>query len=941
VRSVNLLALAAANGHVSTLDPTVAQLLADIRSSTSGTGSITDLEDPVLQRFSWNVDQKSLNKYPTGKFDYNISSNHRVTASGNWHHINSNPDTLNGRDPQFPGMAVQGTQDSYRYSIYGSLRSTLWGTVVNEFKVGGTGGATYFANEIGASMWSNSFGNEGGFKLGINTANISNPSSGSATSSREASTKVAENTVNWVKGSHSFNFGGAFTQADVWLFNQTHVPSLTFDVATSDPAKGMFSTGNFPGSSSTQRGDAEDLYATLVGRLTQISANARLDPATAQYVYLGPSLQEGRLREFGFWFQDAWRPRPDLTINLGLRYELQLPFYALNDSYTTPMVEDVWGVSGLASTCSDLSNVNPTDCNLFRPGLTPGKSPELFPFNANTRAYSIDKDNWAPSVGAAWTPSSDGGWLAKFLGQPGDTVLRAGFARAFNRPGMSDFTGRLDDNPGIAITTNRSESNDNFGPFPVLLRNGDLSPAEFPLTREFPMTQVVTGAINVFDPNLQVPYADTWSAGYQRAVSRNIAAEIRYVGTRSRDLWTNYDLNELNIHENGFLTEFLAAQQNLQANIEAGRGSNFRYFGPGTGTSPLPIFLAYFSGLPSAMASDPTRYGSSLFANTTYTNPMARFNPNPFTAANALDSTAGQRANALAAGLPANFLLTNPEVLGGAIISGHGGYTRYHSMQLEVRRRMANGFQFQANYTYGDVVSSSRFSFRVPRQLRQDTGSEGGVTHALKANWLFELPFGQGRRFASNAGPVLDRIVGGWQIHGVTRFQSGQLVNFGNVRMVGFDTSDLRDMYFHRIDADGRVTMLPDDVIDNTVKAFSVSSTSATGYSDLGVPEGRYFAPANGADCIETIAGGLGDCGEGEIVISSPLLKQLDISVVKAVPITGRVRAEFRIEMLNAFNWVNYSPVTGLGDDPTDYEVTGLNGIPTSRIIQLVSRVTW
>jgi hypothetical protein len=135
--------------------------------------------------------------------------------------------------------------------------------------------------------------------------------------------------------------------------------------------------------------------------------------------------------------------------------------------------------------------------------------------------------------------------------------------------------------------------------------------------------------------------------------------------------------------------------------------------------------------------------------------------------------------------------------------------------------------------------------------------------------------------------------------------------------------------------------MLPDDVRQNTVRAFSIDATSTTGYSDLGAPEGRYFAPANGPDCIETIDGALGDCGEGEIVLSSPLLKQLDISIVKAVPITGRVRAEFRVEMLNAFNWVNYSPVTGLGDDPTDYEVTGLNGIPTSRIIKLVSRITW
>ena len=58
----------------------------------------------------------------------------------------------------------------------------------------------------------------------------------------------------------------------------------------------------------------------------------------------------------------------------------------------------------------------------------------------------MDWNNLAPSVGLAWTPSSEGsGWLASFLGQPGDTVFRAGFSRAYQRNGMGDFTGRLDD----------------------------------------------------------------------------------------------------------------------------------------------------------------------------------------------------------------------------------------------------------------------------------------------------------------------------------------------------------------------------------------------------------------------------------------------------------------------------------------------------------------
>ncbi len=112
------------------------------------------------------------------------------------------------------------------------------------------------------------------------------------------------------------------------------------------------------------------------------------------------------------------------------------------------------------------------------------------------------------------------------------------------------------------------------------------------------MTDVVTGDIMTFDPNLQVPYSQTWTAGWQRKLTSDIAVEARYVGTRSLQSWLTYNYNEINIVENGFLDEFRLAQQNLQANVAAGRGTGatFALSRPGTGTSPLPTFLAYFNG---------------------------------------------------------------------------------------------------------------------------------------------------------------------------------------------------------------------------------------------------------------------------------------------------------------------------------------------------------
>ena len=84
-----------------------------------------------------------------------------------------------------------------------------------------------------------------------------------------------------------------------------------------------------------------------------------------------------------------------------------------------------------------------------------------------------------------------------------------------------------------------------------------------------------------------------------------------------------------------------------------------------------------------------------------------------------------------------------------------------------------------------------------------------------------------------------------------SRIQSGRLVDLGNVRLVGMTADDVQKMFKLRFDDAGKkVWMLPQDVIDNTIRAFSVSPTSASGYAG-DAPTGRYFMPANGPDCIE------------------------------------------------------------------------------------------
>ena len=301
------------------------------------------------------------------------------------------------------------------------------------------------------------------------------------------------------------------------------------------------------------------------------------------------------------------------------------------------------------------------------------------------------------------------------------------------------------------------------------------------------------------------------------------------------------------------------------------------------------------------------------------------------------------RANALAAGLPANFFVANPDLLGGANLTTNNGRTNYNSLQVELRRRLSQGLQFQASYVFGNAMQSQFETFRRSTFMVRDTGGEGDLTHVLKANVVYDLPFGRGRHFGGNAGGALDRLIGGWQIGLTSIVRSGQLVDLGNVRLVGMSRGDVEQMFRLRFDDAGHtVWMLPQDVIDNTIKAFSVSATSPTGYSNLGAPQGRYFAPANGPDCLEVDNGAdYGECGSRSLVVTGPTFKQYDFRISKRTPIVGRVNFEFAAELLNAFNHPNFVPVGGLGSDISNYEVTALTGTNTARVIQLVTRINW
>jgi hypothetical protein len=962
-RSIDLLALAAANGQTSTLDPTIRQVLADIRSSTGVAGGVNSV-DANIDRLTFNNDVESTNHLPTLRGDVNLTDKHRASVAWNYQKPYTFPDTLNNRDPSFPGFPVAGGQESKRIAFSTWFRSNLRSNLVNEGRYGYSGAPVYFNPQFDPSLWSDSPASMNGVNLTFPSvgSTLQSPGSNPTPSSRNATADLIEDTVTWLKGKHSLTTGFSWTQYTLWANNQTLLPTATFGVGPADPALAMFNGTNLPNASSAQLTAAQNLYALLTGRINQVTSDARIDEQTGQYTYLGLGVQRARMRETDVFIQDQWRIKSNVTINAGVRYGLQFPFSPLNSNYSWASMTEVCGVSGVGSDGT---------CNLFQPGIRAPKT-TLPQFTEGTPGYNTDTNNIAPSIGVVWTPQTRHGWLGTLMGPPDQFVIRGGYARNYSRPGLTDFSTPFNNNTGLVLSLTQVPTTS------MLLRDGSITQPPFNPTPAYPLTPSLTSSVNGFAPNIQVPSADSFTVGIQRALSRNMSMEIRYVGTRGHDAWVVQNYNEFNIIENGFLNEFRQAQANLKANIAAGQPATFAYTGA-SGTVPLPIFLAYFNGVNSSQAGDPSKYTGANWISNTNQAFLAEKNPNPqafacltvsgcsaTTRQNGFIGNATFRANAAAAGLPANFFIANPDTLAGANITNSIGSTRYNALQTELRRRFSNGLQFQANYVYGKQYSSNFGRLNDPQlTLRKDqvslrqTSDPGDITHTFKMNVVYDLPFGEGHRFGSGNG-VVSRLTGGWQVGVASIIRSGQLVDLGNLRLVGMTAHDVEKMFKLRFDDAGRhVYLLPQDVIDNTIAAFNTSPTSPTGYAGA-PPTGRYFAPANGPDCIEVDAAArYGDCAGRSLVVTGPTFQQTDLRFTKRTAIAGRTNFEFGVNVLNVFNNPNFLPVghvttatsinggAGSGTANTgtnvlsNYELTALAGTNTSRLIELVFRVNW
>src|SRR4029453_16690555 len=190
-------------------------------------------------------------------------------------------------DVRFPGMLNFGNQASWRTTGSVTLRSTLASNFVNEL----IGGWANFPEQFSTNLTTDMFADQQGVSLNL-AGLITGATTDTTRSPRNTPNWSIDDNISWLRGSHSFTFGGSFLQVTHTQNGDDVVPTVGLGLnTTNDPAAAMFTTANFPGASTTLLGEARSLYAILTGRVTQIAGTARLNNAGTEYVYLGNLLQ--------------------------------------------------------------------------------------------------------------------------------------------------------------------------------------------------------------------------------------------------------------------------------------------------------------------------------------------------------------------------------------------------------------------------------------------------------------------------------------------------------------------------------------------------------------------------------------------------------------------------------------------------------------------------
>ena len=316
--------------------------------------------------------------------------------------------------------------------------------------------------------------------------------------------------------------------------------------------------------------------------------------------------------------------------------------------------------------------------------------------------------------------------------------------------------------PGITTTV----TNTAFGQAGGRLRQGlpSLQPTTSPESFLQPPA-ASNNSIHVVDPNLQTPITHGWAITYQRQLFSQTLFEIAYVGRRAEHLFGAYNVNQAEIFSNGFIDAF-----NI---VKAG------------GESPLINQIGAFDTrrLAGETGSAMVR---RVFSAEIPLNSVAAV------AASLGQRIEGGKTTSELAGLGPYFFFPYPQFLNGVNVIDSEDYSRYHALELKLERRFAKGYSYLVGYTFsrskdtrsfdpaftrvatGNAQSASSTPFDIHNRDLNYALSDFDRPHVLQVQAAWELPFGQGRRFAGEVSRLTDVLIGGWTLSGQAVSQSGR-----------------------------------------------------------------------------------------------------------------------------------------------------------------------
>ncbi len=620
--------------------------------------------------------------------------------------------------------------------------------------------------------------------------------------------------VSWVRGRHTFQFGAAL--AFIRNPRTSQLASFSDGVTNASwlDTAGFANTGADFDPTSTGRPDVSPDFANsydypmiaLLGMVTQVDA-------AYNYLKDGSVLPQGAAvtRHFAFngyefYGQDSFKVKPNLTITYGLRWSLFSPPWETTGLQVAPNFSLTDFFKGRANNmvAGIPSNVDP----LVQFDLAG-------PANGGKKGfYDWDKKNFGPRLSVAWSPRPQNGLLKALFGEGDKSTLRAGFGVVYDRIGAGlvstfDANGSFGlstslTNPAGVITAADAPRLTDIHKIPTTDNSGNTiffpaPPGAFPQT--FPDT-LDTGGFAItwgLDDKIKTPYAYTLDLSVGRELPHGFSIEASYVGRLAHrgliqeDLAMPLDL----VDKKSGIDYFSAAQALAKVYLTGIPTENVTaaMIGPTAAywqdmIRPLQSGGAYrirrcTTGGPTGTA-DPVQAAYDLFCG---------FSGNDTTALSILDLT-GIRDNNLAGtfyGPTTGFNSFFNKQYSSLYAWRSMANSNYHALQLNLRKRMQNGVQFDFNYTFSKSIDLASDAERIgfvgglggqiinswdPKALR--AVSDFDTTHQFNANWIVELPFGRGRRIGREVGKAADAVIGGWQLSGLFRLTSGFPLNVFN-----------------------------------------------------------------------------------------------------------------------------------------------------------------